>query len=168
MSREGELVETARSSSPEGHLLQQVGVHLLSSSAFGMGVLLHGRREERGGARWREEVGIIPRLPDGHIQRVLERNSHLVCVVISHDSTGRQPELPSLSPPGRERRAPARCLRPGPIRCRPGRHPGWRPSAGPAGRTGPSRRCSWTSGAALTRTDAHWGYNNRQAGHSMS
>lgn len=59
--------------SPEGHLLQQVAVHLLSST-FCLGVLLHRRREERGGARWREEVGVILRLRDGHVQRALDTN----------------------------------------------------------------------------------------------
>lgn len=58
-------------SSPEGHLLQ-VGVHLVSSSSVCVGALLHGRREERGGAGCWEEVGILLRLQDGHIQRLLE------------------------------------------------------------------------------------------------
>lgn len=65
-------MEDESSSSPEGHLLQQVGVHLLSS-AFWLGVLLHRRREERGGARWREEVGVVLRRPETRRDRQKDR-----------------------------------------------------------------------------------------------
>lgn len=135
-------VEDDSTSSPEGHLLQQVGVHLLGGT-FCWGGLLHRRREQRGGARRREEVGVILRLRDGTVQRPPQTNrkqtQNLVSPFVGADQGPAilrvQPELGSPSPPGRERTAPARCLRRRPTGCRPGRRPGCRPSAGTAGHT---------------------------------
>lgn len=136
-------VEDESSSLPEGHLLQQVGVHLLSST-FCLGVLLHRRREERGGARRREEVGVILGLPDvsrPDTHRDKQETEAELSESISGwraaitDPPAPQPGLRSLSPPRQERTAPARCPHPGPVRRRPGLRPGCRPPAGSAAHT---------------------------------
>lgn len=63
--------KATRGTSPEGHLFQQVSIHLLGRTTLCVGLLLHRRREEGGGAGMREEVGGILRLWAGQDYRLL-------------------------------------------------------------------------------------------------